>query len=342
MNYTIEKLPPSGLPVGQMFESQDGTIFRRVQGNQVAVKGNFVLHLNLNQRRIPATVSVVDGKVVPNPIWVPNSVFSDGNRNYFIRTLEDDEAKNAAKAFEVGCGYIVNRQYSGGGAEAFSSQRKRCPMPRTLYNEFGVPYHLVDFRTYGLVCKALFGYVEAEKVEPVYLLSDKPGTKVNSVIGGVNEHAAVLKEGEVLVQNAYHGECYKQKREKLLKNYEPDGEINGIPVYRPKRVIQQWTMTEENIFGPLWGSFEFLAKAMINITDENDVYGCNYSVFAGDDTAQGSHKKLRRFLPSNPLSKEEALAILAECRQDETFAEKISPLCENVVFEEVPLGICEI
>ena len=342
MNYTIERLPLAGLPVGQMFESADGKIFRRVQGNTVSSKGNFLLHLRLGPGNIQATVSVVDGQVVANPLLVPNSVFSDGRKNYFILTREDDEEINAAKAFEVGCGYLVNRQYSGGGIEAFSSQGKPCQMPRMLYNEFGVPYNFVDFKTYGLVCKALFGYVEAEKVEPVYLLSDVVGTKVKSVLGGGNEHEDVLQEGEVMVQNAYHGECYKQKREKLLKNYTPDGEINGIPVYRPKKIVQQWTMTEENIFGPLDGSFEFLAKAMINITNENNVYGCNYAVFAGDDTAIGSHKKLRRFLPEIPVSQKEASDVLARCRNDANFAQEFLPLCENMVFEEIPLGICEI
>ena len=31
------------------------------------------------------------------------------------------------------------------------------------------------------------------------------------------------------------------------------------------------------------------------------VYGCNYTVFNGDDTANGSHQKLKLFLPANPL-----------------------------------------
>ncbi len=346
-NFTINRLPLAGMSVGQIFEDEKGKIFRRIQGNEAPLKGNYLMHIGLSGGRIQTTISVVDGQVVPNPIFVPNSVFSDGQGNYFIRTLEEDEGINSAKALAAGCGYIVNRQYSSGEIQAFSRHPKlprfdKCIMPKVLFNEFGVPYNLVDFRLYGLVCKALFGYVEAEKVEPVYLLTDVVGTKVNSVLGGVNEHAAVLKDGEVLVQNAYHGECYKQKREKLLKNYEPDGEINGIPVYRPKKVVQQWTMTEENIFGPLWGSFEFLAKAMINITDERDVYGCNFAVFAGDDTAIGSHKKLRRFLPANPLPKEEALAILAKCRDDERVAMGLLVNSITQKFVEVPLGVCEI
>lgn len=296
-------------------------------------------------RSIETVISLRDGKPVLKAIVQPNTVFMAETGDYFIRTLDESETEDAARAKEAGIGYLINREYSGGGCEAIKNG-EQVAMPQALTNEMGVTYNRVDFKTYGLACKNLFGYVEAKKVEPVYLISDKVGTPVSSVLNGVNEHAAVLKEGEVLVQNAYHGERYKQKRVKLEKNYEFSGElVAGYEMWKPREfdadgneLIQQWSITDENIFGPLWGSFEFLAKAALNVTDLNDVYGCNYDVFAGNDVAKGSHQKLRRFLPANPLSYERAKMMLELCREDIDFAVQVAT--RKPEFVEVPLGVC--
>ena len=298
-------------------------------------------------RRIETVISLRDGKPVIKGIIQPNTVFMAETGEYFIRTLDEKEADDAERAMEAGIGYLINREYSGGGCEAIKNG-ELLPMPKQLTNEFGVTYNMVDFKIYAMACRNLFGYVEAKKVEPIYLISEEVGTPVSSVLNGVNEHAAVLKEGEVLVQNAYHGERYKQKRVKLEKSYEFSGElVSGYEVWKPREfdvngneLIQQWTITDENIVGPLWGSFEFLAKAALNVTDLSDVYGCNYDVFAGNDVAKGSHQKLRRFLPANPLSYERAKMMLELCREDKDFAMQIA--MRKPEFVEVPLGICEI
>ena len=90
----------------------------------------------------------------------------------------------------------------------------------------------------------------------------------------------------------------------------------------------------------MWGSFEFLAKAAINVTDSEDVYGCNYDVFAGNDIARGSHKKLRRFMPAKPMPYYEAKELLARCLSDNLFAEGIA--AKEVEFTEVVLGVNEM
>ena len=344
MYYTINNLPPTGQPYGQVFQTSDGQLVKRIESslNDCPEIGHYLVKTVIAGGKSSTEISIMNGYAVPNPIWVPNSVFSDENGQYLIRTLTDNEVVNAAKANDAGIGYLVNRQYEGGGIE-YIRNGKKFPLPKTLFNEFGVPYHMVKFETYGLVCKALFGYVVAYKVEPVYLISDVPGTPVNSVINGVNEHQAVLKDGEVLVQNMYHGERYKQKRTKFEGKYEFSGEkLNGYEVWKPLYVEEEWTMTDENVVGPLWGSFEFLAKAAINVNNVDDIYGCNYAVFSGDDTAKGSHKKLRRFMPKNPVSREDAMAILGKCREDQVFAEVFLAMSSQVDFVEVPLGVCEI
>lgn len=344
MYYSTERLPAIGQPFGQLFQAMDGRLFKRIEAplNDCPEKGNYLVKAAIAGGKSSVEVSIVNGHPMPNPIWVPNSVFSDEEGRYLIRTLVGNEKVNAVKAAEIGIGYIINRQYDGGGKE-YWIDGKKMPFPKTLLNEFGVPYHTIDFKTYGLVCKALFGYVIAHKVEPVYFITDEVGTPVNSVVNGVNEHEDVVGKGEFLVQNMWHGERYKQKSQKFYEKYEFSGEsLNGYEVWKPKYLEEEWTMTDENVVGPLWGGFEFLAKAAININRIDDVYGCNYNVFAGDDTAKGSYNKLRRFLPKKPLSREEAMAILARCREDQVFAEVFLAMNSQIEFVEVPLGVCEL
>ena len=95
MNYTIDRLPWLGQKHGHLFMDTSERIFQRTTEANVPNSGNFLMHVGLSGGRIQTTISVVDGQVVQNPIWVPNSVFSDDKGNYFIRTLEDEEAKNA-------------------------------------------------------------------------------------------------------------------------------------------------------------------------------------------------------------------------------------------------------
>ena len=67
-------------------------------------------------------------------------------------------------------------------------------------------------------------------------------------------------------------------------------------MYVPKgNVTSYWTYSDVNTFGVLWGGLEFLTTPMINITDLNDVYGCNYIVWWGNDGKLASYKVLGYF-----------------------------------------------
>ncbi len=286
---TIAKMPLLSTGFGPKVMDKSGKIWNRV-ANTTAKTGNYII--------CGETVETIqDGKKRRLPVIIPNNVFTDENGTCFIRAKEDNEASVRAKAKAAGCAYIIARET---GAEAWMDG-KQISFPTTLWNEMGVAYHFVDFKTYGYICKETHGYYMARKVEPIYLLNAKEGEAVQAVVNGVKEHETVLKKGEVKVQNMYHGETYKMKLKNLFRLYTySETTPEGIQIWKPKDEEQMWTFTKENIFGILWGGFEFLAKAMINITDHDDIYGCNFEVFNGTDLAKGSHVKTKLFLPMNP------------------------------------------
>ncbi len=285
---------------GHKVMADNGDIFNRVEGTDCPQAGNFILTLLLCFGRVESVITIKDGEKVESPVFVPNSIFSDDKGTYFLLAKEKNEAEIAEKAAKNGCGYIINR---GGVAEAWVNG-EQVTFPAELTNEMGVTYKFVDYAKYAEICKRVNGYCTASKVEPVILLDIKAGERIQAVVNGVREHDTILEAGMVAVQNMYHGESYSMKVEKLMANYELDYvRENGMQVWKPKFAVQTWTWTSENVFGTLWGGFEFLAKAMINFTDPGDVYGCNYDVFNGNDLANGSHKKLAIFLPVKPLEK---------------------------------------
>lgn len=285
---------------GRKVMDNEGNIWSRVsEEKETENHGNFIVCGKV----IQTVITIRNGKKALTPVLVPNNVFSDENGVSYLRANERTEAEIKEKAEAAGCGYIIARKYPDGkyAAEAWKNG-EQVSFPQTLWNEMGVAYKFVDYATYGEICKRTHGYYLAQKVEPVYLLDTQVGEAVQAVINGVKEHDTFMEEGEVKVQNMYHGETYKMKLPKLLKQYEyVETTSEGIQIWKPKDALQTWTFTNENIFGILWGGFEFLAKAMINLTDPDDVYGCNYEVFNGNDLAQGSHKKLKLFLPVEPL-----------------------------------------
>lgn len=292
------KFPKLSTNFGLKVMATNGEVFKRVDNiTKCEAKGNFLLCSNV----VETVTSIKDGQITLLPVFEPNNIFTDVNGQGFLRTTEKDEAVDAAKAAENGLGYIIvrNRFFE----EAWLNGEK-VPFPTTLWNELGVEYKFVDYKAYGEVCKRIHGYYIAKKVEPIYVFDTVAGDKVQAVINGVKEHETYVEAGETKVQNMYHGETYKMKLKKLRKLYVFDSTTaDGIQIWKPKDEPQMWTFTNENIFGVLWEGFEFLAKAMINITDPEDVYGCNYEVFNGNDIAKGSHLKLKLFMPLQPMPK---------------------------------------
>ena len=266
------------------------------------VNGEQIAPLTGRRKRIELVAITKCGKKNLCPVWVPNQVFTDDNGQVYLLANLKTEKTVARRAKKLSFGYIIVRNKVE--AEAWVGGEK-VDFPSHLTNELGVRYMFVDFKAYGEVCKRVNGYCEAVKVEPVLVdTSVKEGARVESIVFGVREHDTILKKGMVLVQNKYHGETYQMKIEKLQGNYElVSTGAEGVQEWRPKLVVQNWTWTQENIFGVLWESFEFLAGAMININDPEDVYGCNYVVFNGNDVAPGSHRVKAVYVPSKPILK---------------------------------------
>ena len=287
----INRLPFLSTGFGANVMDSTGVIYKRVLNfNEVYPEGNFLFC------GTDAVITIRNNKPALNPIIVPNKIFTDCSGVSFIRAHEKTETEVAEKAFIAGCGYIIARKQPDKSfiAEAFMNGQQ-VDFPAVLTNEMGVSYTFVDYAKYGEVCKATYGYCTAKKVEGVYLVKAKVGASIEAVLNGVSEHETYLEEDEVMVQNMYHGESYKMTVVNLKENYFYETSTpEGIEVWQPKGIVQEWTFTNENIFGVLWGGFEFLAKAAINL---NKAYGCNFEVFHGNDIAKGSHQKLQMFLP---------------------------------------------
>ena len=286
MNTTLISLPRNG---------------RIVSNNQVFNVQNGVATPLTGTKSIKMVVVKIGKAVKRYPVWVPNQVFTDDAGQTYLLAQAETESKVAKRAKVIGAGYIIVRKNV---AEAWVNGQK-VEFPTHLTNELGVRYMFVNFKDYGEVCKRVNGYCKAHKVEPILVDTNaKVGQRVESIVFGVREHDTILEEGMVLVQNKFHGETYKMKVAKLEQNYELEScDETGIEEWVPKNIVQEWTWTRENVVGVLWGSFEFLAGAMINITDPEDVYGCNYVVFNGNDVAPGSHFIDAVFEPANPLPK---------------------------------------
>lgn len=174
---------------------------------------------------------------------------------------------------------------------------QEVPMPDVLYNEIGVGYHFVDFYTHGKKMAKKHGVYVAVKQEPIRVWKNvKPGECIRTVIDGYEEHSIELDENKVAAQNVIKNEFYAIPKDVLEKKYKFDHSEFDYDLYVPKSdATSQWVYSDVNVFGVLWGGLEFLTTPMINITDENDCYGCNYIVWWGNDGRLSSYKVLGYF-----------------------------------------------
>lgn len=171
------------------------------------------------------------------------------------------------------------------------------PMPEVLYNEIGVAYMFVDFYTHGKKMAKKHGIYGAVKQEAIRVWHNvKPGEKLKTVIDGYEEHEVVLDENSVAAQNVIKNEFYAIPKAVLAEKYEFDHHEFDFDVYKPKSsAVTFWTYSDVNIFGVLWGGLEFLTTPMINISNENDCYGCNYIVWWGNDGRLSSYRVVGYF-----------------------------------------------
>lgn len=174
---------------------------------------------------------------------------------------------------------------------------KEVDMPKLLFNEIGVEYHFVDFFQHGLKMAKKHGVYFAVKQEPIRVWKNvKPGECIRTVIDGYEEHSIELDESKVAAQNVIKNEFYAIPKEVLDKKYRFDHSEFDYDLYLPKSdAVSQWAYSDVNVFGVLWGGLEFLTTPMINITDADDCYGCNYIVWWGNDGRLSSYKVLGYF-----------------------------------------------
>lgn len=174
---------------------------------------------------------------------------------------------------------------------------EEVPLPEVLFNEIGVPYHFVDFYAHGKKMAKKHGVYIAVKQEPIRVWKNvKPGETIRTVIDGYEEHAISLDENSVAAQNVVKNEFYAIPKKVLEEKYRFDHSEFDYDLYVPKSdAVSQWVYSDVNVFGVLWGGFEFLTTPMINITKEDDCYGCNYIVWWGTDGRLSSYRVLGFF-----------------------------------------------
>ena len=174
---------------------------------------------------------------------------------------------------------------------------EEVPMPELLFNEIGVGYYFVDFYQHGKKMAKKHGTYVAVKQEPIRVWKNiKPGEVLKTVIDGYEEHSIQLDDTKVAAQNVIKNEFYAIPKDVLEKKYRFDHSEFDFDLYVPKSdAVSSWVYSDVNVFGVLWGGLEFLTTPMINITDPDDCYGCNYVVWWGNDGRLSSYKVLGFF-----------------------------------------------
>ena len=160
------------------------------------------------------------------------------------------------------------------------------PMPEILINECGVEYHFVEnFYEFGKKIARKNGLWKAHKQTPVRVFPNvQPGEKVTTVIDGFVEHEVDLQEGFVVIQNIKKGEFYTIHKDEQARKYTFSHKEFDFEVWLPKaETISDWAYSDLNVFGALWGGFEFIVTPMINISNPEDSYACNYYEWWGTD-----------------------------------------------------------
>ena len=174
---------------------------------------------------------------------------------------------------------------------------KEIPMPAVLFNEIGVDYHFVDFYEHGKKMAVKHGVYYAVKQEPIRVWKNvQPGECIKTIIDGYEEHRVNLDENSVAAQNVVKNEFYAIPKKVLAEKYRFDHSEFDFDLYVPKSdAVSQWAYSDVNVFGILWGGLEFLTTPMINITNPNDCYGCNYVVWWGNDGRLSSYRVVGYF-----------------------------------------------
>jgi len=181
---------------------------------------------------------------------------------------------------------------------------EEVPVPDVIINEKGTKYrHIKSENELYLFAKRL------AEINGVHVCRKRSGgarirvwfdsvvgEKVDSILNRAKEADGHVMEGGVTVQNLNGGEKYPQTREYLEDNYTfIEWEEEGTAIYESKGKPTMWVFCEENIFYPKWGGIDIYATPMIRMDNPNDVYGCNYIRFWGDDINLGTYEEIGIF-----------------------------------------------
>ena len=218
-----------------------------------------------------------------------NNIFRDEN-NVVYAKVSVDKVNNEGN-------FITVVKENGKDVAAAFVKGQRVPFPAKLMNEIGVVYHFVDFYQHGLKMAKKHGVYRAAKQEAIRVWRNvMPGEPVKTVIDGYEEHSVELPEGSFAAQNVVKNEFYAIPGEVLAEKYEFVRSEFDYDLYQPKAgVTSEWVYSDVNVVGVLWGGLEFLTTPMINITNPEDCYGCNYIVFWGNDGRMASYKVVGYF-----------------------------------------------
>lgn len=174
---------------------------------------------------------------------------------------------------------------------------QEVPVPGKLYNEIGVEYLFVDFYQHARRMAKKHGVYFAVKQENIRVWKNvRPGETLRTIIDGYEEHAVTLDENSVAAQNVVKNEYYAVPKKVLAEKYVYDHSEFDYDVYVPRSdKPSEWVYSDVNVFGILWGGLEFLTTPMINITNQDDCYGCNYVVWWGNDGRLASYRVIGYF-----------------------------------------------
>ncbi len=208
---------------------------------------------------------------------------------YYIIGSDEVEA-----AVEEGINFLSVRN----GTEMFAvANGKEVPVPEVHINERGVSYHVVDIVKEAEKVASGEGKIIGRKLDRVKVyINSQAGESVSSILFGVREHGRVLQEGEFKVVNMTTREEYSFTWNYLMENYHIemnscDEEGEFLVCFSKKET--EWVHIRKNVCFVCWGGLMYLVTPMVNITNWDDVYGCNYQIWYGSDVVPASYKFVR-------------------------------------------------
>lgn len=214
-----------------------------------------------------------------------NEIFHTENGMFFFVATSKNEADFAGKNYLINRDNKVVAVINGEEVEA----------PEVLFNEVGVAYTVVnDLYAFAARRAKKNGVYKAVKQEPIRIWRNiKPGEILRTVVDGFQEHAIELSEDQLAAQNIIKGEFYGISKAVLEERYTFVRSEGDYELYEPRAdKPTDWVYCDMNICCPLWGGIEFITTPMINISNPQDCYACNFIVWWGNDGRLASYKVL--------------------------------------------------